>query len=744
MRTSSLSRQIGICQLIVFCCLLLSSTAHAQDRTPVRGVVVDQNDLRLPRALVGWSPDNAAAKGVFTNERGEFELMVPTIGSCTIEVSLTGFTSASQPCNFHEPMRIVLAIAPVRESVVVTATRTEATTALVGASVTTFSEEQLERRQMPLVADLLRSTPGAMVVRTGAPGAVTSLFVRGGESTYNKVLVDGIPLNEPGGTFFFNNLTTESLERIEVVRGAQSALFGSDAMASVVQLFTKRGASPTPSGGVTIEGGSYATFRTSALVSGRSGRVDYAVGGARLSTDNRVPNSQFDNNGLSANVGTSIGDRATLRAIGRGEFGRNGVPGQTAFGRPDLDAFAKRHDGMFGVVFDQQLTPKIRQRALYSLAVSHQQSTNLIADPPYTARFENHVASFESSDFLYDTRTELNRHHASYQADIRLSSDTTRGSQLTTALVDWDGERALLQDLRANTTNEPSRDNVGVSVQHQAVWRRVVATGSVRVEHNASFGGATVPRGSLVYVAHDDANAIGVTALHIAAGLGIKEPTLLQSFSPSPFFRGNPDLDPERSRSVEAGIEQRLASNRVKLAATWFHNHFDDLISTRTTNPATFEAQYFNIGNTRARGVELTAELAPFEPLRVRAGYTLLDSTIIDSTSPASPVLKAGQPLFRRPKHSGFADISWNQGRLSATLAGVFIGEYVDSDFSSFQPPLVENPGYTVWDMRLAYRVTRVIRALLAIDNVANADYMEPLGYQALGRAARVGVRIGF
>ena len=274
MRTSSLSRQIGICQLIVFCCLLLSSTAHAQDRTPVRGVVVDQNDQRLPRALVGWSPDNAAAKGVFTNERGEFELMVPTIGSCTIEVSLTGFTSASQPCNFHEPMRIVLAIAPVRESVVVTATRTEATTALVGASVTTFSEEQLERRQMPLVADLLRSTPGAMVVRTGAPGAVTSLFVRGGESTYNKVLVDGIPLNEPGGTFFFNNLTTESLERIEVVRGAQSALFGSDAMASVVQLFTKRGASPTPSGGVTIEGGSYDTFRTSALVSGRSGRVD--------------------------------------------------------------------------------------------------------------------------------------------------------------------------------------------------------------------------------------------------------------------------------------------------------------------------------------------------------------------------------------------------------------------------------------------------------------------------------------
>jgi len=110
----------------------------------------------------------------------------------------------------------------------------------VGASVTTFTASDLEILRTPIVADLLRSTPGAMVVRTGGVGAVTSLFVRGGESNYNKVLLDGIPLNEPGGTFNFSNLTTDDLERIEIVRGSQSALFGSDAMSSVVQLFTKR------------------------------------------------------------------------------------------------------------------------------------------------------------------------------------------------------------------------------------------------------------------------------------------------------------------------------------------------------------------------------------------------------------------------------------------------------------------------------------------------------------------------
>jgi outer membrane cobalamin receptor len=741
MRTSSLTRQSVVCRGFVFLTLMAPiSAASADDRAS--GVVVDQSGRRLPRAFVR-SGQRDAAEGVFTDERGRFDIGVAPGPECRVEASLSGFQTASAPCS-ADATRIVLPVAPVSETVVVSATRTETPSNLSGASISAFTEEQLTRRQTPLVADLLRSTPGTMVVRNGAPGAVTSLFVRGGESTYNKVLVDGIPVNEPGGTFFFNNLTTENLERIEIVRGAQSALFGSDAMASVVQLFTKRGVAQQPTGSFSIEGGTYDTVRTTAALSGRSRRLDYAVAGGRYSTDNRVPNSAFDNNMFSANVGAQVGDSATIRVIGRGEFGTNGAPGQTAFARPDLDAFAKRNDGMVGVVFDHQTTPTVRQRGLYSVAISHQQSTNLIADPPYRAQFEDHVAAFPSSDFLYDSRTHLQRHHASYQADVRLSNSATSGSQLLTVLADWDGERASLEDVRAGTTTEPSRDNAGVSVQHQAVWRRWVVTGSGRFEHNASFGNAAVPRGSVVFVAHEGSGGLGSTMLHAAAGLGIKEPTLLQSFSPSPFFRGNPDLEPERSRSVEAGVEQRIGSDRAKIAVTWFHNRFENLISTRTTNPATFEAQYFNIGLSRAQGAEFSGEAAPLHSLRVRAGYTLLDSEILESTSPFSPVLKAGQPLFRRPRHSGFADIAWVHGRLSANLAGVFIGQYIDSDFSSFQPPLLENPGYNTWDARVAYQLTSHIDALLAIDNVANVDYMEPLGYQALQRAVRAGARIGF
>jgi vitamin B12 transporter len=741
MRTSLQGRQALACAAFA-AASFAPAALHAADR--IAGVVVDQSGQRLPRAFVraidGAGTETSSA---IADERGTFELAVADSNGCRVEVVLTGFSPASTPCG--AAARIVLTVAPVRESVVVSATRTAAPADQVGASVTTFTAEDLERRRTALASDLLRSTPGAMLIRSGAPGAVTSLFVRGGESTYNKVLIDGIPINEPGGTFFFNNLTTDNLERIEIVRGAQSALFGSDAMASVVQLFTRRAdASGAAHGNVDVEAGSYHTLRAAASAAGRAGRLEYSVGAARIDTRNRVPNSDFDNTTLSGSVATAVAGNATLRVVTRAELGRNGAPGQTAFGRPDLDAFATRHDGLAGVVFDQQLTAAIRQQASYSLAASNQGSTNLVADPPYVARFDGRVAPFQTSDFLYDSRTELRRHHGSYQADVRLANGAASGSQLLTVLADWDGERATLLDRRAGTSSEPSRDNIGVSVQHQAIWRRIVATASGRVEHNASFGTAAVPRGAVVIVLREGQQPLGATRVHVSGGAGIKEPTLLQSFSPSPFFRGNPDLEPERSRSVEAGVDQRFAGDRVRVQATWFDNRFRNLISTRTTNPQTFEAQYFNIGLTRARGLELSGEAAPLAFLRVRAGYTLLDSKILESTSPSSAVLRAGQPLFRRPRHSGFVDASWSQGRVSANLSGVFTGQFVDSDFSSFTPPLLVNPGYTTWDARIAYKATRLLTALVSIDNVADADYMEPLGYQALGRAVRAGLRVGF
>jgi vitamin B12 transporter len=243
---------------------------------------------------------------------------------------------------------------------------------------------------------------------------------------------------------------------------------------------------------------------------------------------------------------------------------------------------------------------------------------------------------------------------------------------------------------------------------------------------------------------HQGSGDLGTTTVHANAGLGIKEPTVLQSFSLSPFFLGNPNLQPERARTMDAGVEQRLLADRVKIELTWFDNRYRNIISTRTTDPVTFSSEYFNIGLTRARGAELGVEIVPVHTVHVRAGYTFVDSEILESTSPLDAVFQPGQWAFRRPRHSGYVGIAWTHSRITAGLNGVIIGQYVDSDFSSLEPPLLMNSGYTTWDARASYDVTKQLRVLVSLDNLADAQYMEPLGYQALGRAVRVGLRVGF
>src|SRR5206468_506736 len=173
-------------------------------------------------------------------------------------------------------------------------------------------------------------------------------------------------------------------------------------------------------------------------------------------------------------------------------------------------------------------------------------------------------------------------------------------------------------------------------------------------------------------------------------------------------------------------------------------NRFSDRISTRTTNPATFESQYFNIGLSRADGAELSFDVAAGEGLRGRGGYTLVASKVLESTAPNNVVLQAGNWMFRRPRHSGFLGATWVRQRLSVNVDGIFVGQYVDSDFASVQPPLERNGDYTIWNARIAWKLKQQVTATVSVDNFTNADYMEPLGYPALRRAVRAGVRVGF
>src|SRR5205823_1195834 len=249
----------------------------------------------------------------------------------------------------------------------------------------------------------------------------------------------------------------------------------------------------------------------------------------------------------------------------------------------------------------------------------------------YTPSFDGRTAPFAFSDFPYDSRSDLTRHHVSYQVD-RTFTTAHAGSYVDTALLEWDGERATLRDALAGTSIPASRDNLGLTLQHQALWSGVFITVGARLEHNASFGNTFVPRAAAAWYARQGSGVIGSTRVSASAGRSIKEPTILQSYSPSPFFLGNPDLRPERARAFDAGVEQRLARDRMKVNLTWFGNRYHDIISTRTLSFSPFTAQYFNIGLTRARGMELSSDVALVRGVRAKGGYTFLDSEILEST----------------------------------------------------------------------------------------------------------------
>ncbi|HEV3215131.1 MAG TPA: TonB-dependent receptor [Vicinamibacterales bacterium] len=627
----------------------------------------------------------------------------------------------------------------IRESIVVTPTGNEEIASKVGASITVIAKDQIDERHALDTVDLLRTVPGVMAVRTGGIGNLTSLFVRGGESSYNKVLLDGMPLNEPGGFFNFASLAPENIDHIEVLRGAHSALFGSDAMASVIQIFSAR---PAPNGGrpqanITVDAGTYNTAHVAGGIGGINGPAEYSVFGSRLSSDNRVPNNKDRATVVSGALRLGQQPDGALKLLGRGDFGRTGVPGPAAYGRPDLDAFFTHKDGDILAGWDRSLGSHVLQRASYSFTVTHQRSTNLVTDPPYTPRLGNLVAPFPASDFLYDSGTNLRRHHVDYRADVSISP-----GQTITAAFAYDGERGVLTDYRSTAAPQrPARHNTGTTVQYEAITGPVSVVGGVRFENNGSFGFYAAPRATVSWLVRRGNDAAGATRLRGSAGLGIKEPTFLQSYSPDPGFQGNPNLKPERSRGFDAGLEQRLAHDRVRVEATYFANHFDDLISLGPFDPVTFASQYFNIGETRASGLELAADAAVRRGLQVRGNYTLLDSRVIRSTS-SSPIFAPGKPLYRRPRNSGSMQAAFTRDRLSLTLGAIFVGSRVDTDF--YFPSITSDKAYATWNAGGDVRLTRGTSGFVVIENLANRDYMDPIGYPALGRTVRAGVRARF
>ena len=736
-----------LASLLLPACLFATALDNPADAGTISGSVLDPKNNPIPRVTVRLLDASGAERAsALTNTQGQFKFTGLAEENYSLAAELVGFESLTQSARPGEEVSLQLALAPVREQVVVSATRTEAPSGQLGASTSVVFEGELEQRRVLPVSEALRALPGATVARTGGYGASTSLFIRGGESDYNKVYLDGIPLNEAGGAFEWSVLMTDNIERVEFVRGPQSALFGSDAMAGVVQLFTRRGPAESARPRITLggEGGNQDTWRANANLSGAAGLFDYSLSWARFSTDNREPNSAFHETSLSANLGLELSERTQVRAVVRGELGRVGTPGQTAFGRPDLDSFLRRRDASVGIALHDQTASFWEQRLRFSFAQSRQLSRNLLEDPPFTPSFDGRAAPFEFFDFTFDFLNHMRRHQLSYQSDWRAGAPGRRaGLHMVTFAFEWDHEQGFLGDrLSPGGEVNARRDNFGWVFQHQALWGRFFLTNGVRIEDNESFGTSAVPRTSLAYYLRRGGGAVGLSKLKFNFGLGIKEPSLLESFSIGPFAFGNPELRPERARSFDFGVEQRLWHDRAKLEVNWFDNRFRDLIAFEITSFVPFTGSFFNIGRSKAKGSELILEVAPGGGLRARAHYTFLDSQVTESGTVFDPVFEEGNRLFRRPKHSGAVEVFWDWRRVSVSSTTLFVGRRTDSDFALLG--LTSSEGYTRWDASAAYRSPHRVTYFAVVENLLNRDYMEVLGFPALKLAFRAGARLTY
>jgi outer membrane cobalamin receptor len=712
--------------------ILLSLAAVAAEPGVVAGRVLTRDGTPLPQVvLILRGPDGTTS--VVSGPDGRYRVELPP-GGYEIAADTPGLLVATPRLDVaggQQAADLRLEPAPVRERVVVAATRSEAAPSTLGVTTSVLDRERIEERAAPALLDVFRELPGLDVARTGGVGAQGSVFVRGGESRFARILVDGVAVNQPGGLYDLGAALPFELERLEVSRGAASSLYGTDALAGVVQLVTRR-----PGPGVELraaaEAGSFDWRRAEGGFSGRSGRFDWTLGVQRLATDNEAPNNAFDETDGALSVGATLGDTTSARLVVRAFDSSVGTPGQTAYGRPDLDASFERQDLAGGLEL-RAVRGRIHHVVRLGLATTDQLSLNPEDSGPYVPTDGERVGSFTVLDFPSPLgfQNDTERSSAGYQLEAQAG-----GSHLLTGGVDLEHETGAL-GARSEPLLEPSRTNVGVFVQDRVViGGRAYLTVGGRVENNDSYGTRAVPRAALALRLREGRDA---TTVRLSAGAGIKEPDFFQSYGESFFAQGNPDLKPERSRTFDVGLEQRLFGGRLRAEATAFHHDYLDQIAFQVVDFTTFEGTYVNLGHTRARGVELGLEAAPSEHVSIEAEYTWLDGEILESAAAFDPVYAEGQSLLRRPEHSGSLSAFGRTGRVRGGLSLVLVGRRADSDFLGLG--LTENPGHARLDARLRVELGRGFDAFLVGENLTDREYQEALGYPALGLSLRAGLR---
>ena len=723
-------------RLRIFCFLFLILSAGAVISNPsfsqeqqtftLHGLVTDPSGRAVSGAKIvlsglatNTSVANSAAE-TSSGADGRFELRAAP-GRYRISISRESFARVERELEVsagsRHDLEFQLALEPLASSVIVTAESNPVEVGSTTATVDVITRSQIDHREETTLANLLATEPGFSLARTGPEGGQATIFLDGGNSNYTKVLIDGAPANDSGGFIDISNFTLDSVDKIEVAHGAESAVYGSDAMAGVLQIFTHRGTTRIPELDLTADVGSFDSGRGSAQLSGVLSALDYSAGANYFSTIGQGPNDRFLNRGFNGNFGWKIREGNTLRLSLRDNSSFAGIPGQTLFLPPNLAESSILHNFYGSLTWEAQTGEHWHWRVSGTEASLHSTTDD---QPSFISTSQFNRAAFDAQSSYLFRQGALT---AGYYVERE------------------NGFPAALSGEHTDRTNQAGFVDLRIHP-----LSRLTLNAGVRAEDNSSFRTRVVPRAGVSYVVRKNGDAIGATRLHAFYGQGIDEPRLDQSFGTDPCFPGNSTLRPEQSRTGSAGIEQHLASDRVRVTADYFYDQFRDIISFAFFAPTPScifgVGTFFNTDLARARGIHFNAETQIRRWLTLAGHYTYDDSRVLRAPNAFDPSELAGNRLLRRPVNSATVELNASVRRFDFNLVGYITGQRTDSDFLGLG--FMRNPGYSRFDVAGTYRLDRRMSVFVRAGNVLDKQYQDALGYPALGREVRGGLRLKF
>ncbi len=601
------------------------------------------------------------------------------------------------------------------QQVVVTATKLETPTEQVGSSISVITAQQIEKMQKTSVYDVLRSVPALDVVRSGGPGGATSVFIRGAKSEHTLVLIDGVEMNDPISTargFDFTHLSVDNIERIEVLRGPQSTLYGSDAIGGVVNIITRRGGLRTGLS-ASLEGGSRNSFRGSAGASGGNEWIRYAAGFSRSDTDGissadadagNTERDGYENTSLYGTLSVVPSDSLDLDFSLRHIDARGNIDNFLGTGEDDPNSTEEVAQVFFRSQGTLQLFDDVWEAVLGVSLMDHDRYSRNDTDSVHPD--DRDTASFEGRRVRFDWQNNFYLHDAN-TLTFGMETEQETGSSTYDSESAWGPYSSVFSEQSARTTGYYLQDRI-------ALWDSWFTTLGVRWDDNSLFGTETTYRIASAYNIRRTGTAIRGTF-----GTGFKAPTLYQLYSDY----GDVGLMPEQSTGWDFGLEQSLFGDRLAAAATMFHNEFEDMID--------FDLDawtYVNVARAETKGLELFATLEATDSLGARLGYTYTNAKDIDT----------GRALVRRPKNKFHFALDYGflrKGTLNLEI--VYVGERDDIGG-------VPLDGYVLLNPALSWRVGDTVEMFGRVENLLDRDYVEVAGYGTPGVSVYGGIRFLF